>query len=52
MAQITYTSFLLRSPVFCDTEGSIWPLVTSALEHLTPVQAGPLAVGLLRFYKW
>ncbi|XP_065707013.2 BRCA1-associated ATM activator 1 [Patagioenas fasciata] len=40
-----------RSPVFCDTEGSIWPLVTSALEHLTPVQAGPLATGLLRFYK-
>nr|XP_021146130.1 BRCA1-associated ATM activator 1 [Columba livia] len=39
------------SPVFCDTEGSIWPLVTSALEHLTPVQAGPLAAGLLRFYK-
>uniref|UniRef100_A0A8D0ETQ7 BRCA1 associated ATM activator 1 n=1 Tax=Strix occidentalis caurina TaxID=311401 RepID=A0A8D0ETQ7_STROC len=43
--------FLLRSPVFYDTEGSFWTLVTSALEHLTPVQAGPLAVGLLRLYK-
>ncbi|NXJ66717.1 BRAT1 protein, partial [Rostratula benghalensis] len=39
------------SPVFCDSEGSFWALVTSALEHLTPVQAGPLAVGLLRLYK-
>uniref|UniRef100_A0A8D0ESZ1 BRCA1 associated ATM activator 1 n=1 Tax=Strix occidentalis caurina TaxID=311401 RepID=A0A8D0ESZ1_STROC len=39
------------SPVFYDTEGSFWTLVTSALEHLTPVQAGPLAVGLLRLYK-
>lgn len=44
--------FLLRSPVFGDTEGSFWALVTSALEHLTPVQAGPLAVGILRLYKW
>ncbi|XP_068765287.1 BRCA1-associated ATM activator 1 isoform X3 [Struthio camelus] len=40
-----------RSPVFCDTEGSFWALVTSALEHLTPVQAGPLAVGILRLHK-
>ncbi|NXS08597.1 BRAT1 protein, partial [Neodrepanis coruscans] len=40
-----------RSPVFSDTEGSFWALVTSALEHLTPVQAGPLAVGLLRLCK-
>ncbi|XP_010201786.2 BRCA1-associated ATM activator 1 isoform X1 [Colius striatus] len=39
------------SPVFCDTEGSFWALVTSALEHLTPVEAGPLAVGILRLYK-
>ncbi|XP_057272892.1 BRCA1-associated ATM activator 1 isoform X1 [Pezoporus wallicus] len=39
-----------RSPVF-DTEGSFWALVTSALEHLTPVQAGPLAVRILRLYK-
>ncbi|XP_052628895.1 BRCA1-associated ATM activator 1 isoform X2 [Harpia harpyja] len=39
------------SPVFRDTEGSFWALVTSALEHLTPVQAGPLAVGILRLYK-
>uniref|UniRef100_A0A8B9I3P1 BRCA1 associated ATM activator 1 n=1 Tax=Anser brachyrhynchus TaxID=132585 RepID=A0A8B9I3P1_9AVES len=40
-----------RSPVFCDTEGSFWALVTSALEHLTPVQAGPLAVGILSLHK-
>ncbi|NWX95511.1 BRAT1 protein, partial [Nothoprocta ornata] len=40
-----------RSPVFCDPESSFWPLVTSALEHLTPVQAGPLAVGILRLHK-
>uniref|UniRef100_A0A8C0U2S5 BRCA1 associated ATM activator 1 n=1 Tax=Cyanistes caeruleus TaxID=156563 RepID=A0A8C0U2S5_CYACU len=40
-----------RSPVFCGTEGSFWALVTSALEHLTPVQAGPLAVGLLKLCK-
>ncbi|NXF75606.1 BRAT1 protein, partial [Sclerurus mexicanus] len=40
-----------RSPVFCDSEGSFWALVTSALEHLTPVQAGPLAVGLLKLCK-
>ncbi|XP_010190376.1 PREDICTED: BRCA1-associated ATM activator 1, partial [Mesitornis unicolor] len=39
------------SPVFCDTEGNFWALVTSALERLTPMQAGPLAVGLLRLYK-
>ncbi|XP_074775598.1 integrator complex assembly factor BRAT1 isoform X1 [Athene noctua] len=39
------------SPVFCDTEGGIWALVTSALEHLTPVQAGPLAVGIVRHYN-
>ncbi|XP_035757218.1 BRCA1-associated ATM activator 1 [Egretta garzetta] len=39
------------SPVFCDSEGSFWALVTSALEHLTPLQAGPLAVGILRVYK-
>ncbi|NXK54786.1 BRAT1 protein, partial [Chauna torquata] len=40
-----------RSHVFCDTEGSFWAVVTSALEHLTPVQAGPLAVGILRLHK-
>ncbi|XP_054499790.2 integrator complex assembly factor BRAT1 isoform X2 [Agelaius phoeniceus] len=40
-----------RSPAFCGTEGSFWALVTSALEHLTPVQAGPLAVGLLKLCK-
>ncbi|NXE89288.1 BRAT1 protein, partial [Menura novaehollandiae] len=40
-----------RSPVFCGTEGSFWALVTSALEHLTPLQAGPLAVGLLKLCK-
>ncbi|NXG61068.1 BRAT1 protein, partial [Hemiprocne comata] len=39
------------SPVFNGTEGSFWALVTSALEHLTPVQVGPLAVGILKFYK-
>ncbi|KFO86490.1 BRCA1-associated ATM activator 1, partial [Buceros rhinoceros silvestris] len=37
------------SPVFHGSEGSFWALVTSALEHLTPVQAGPLAVGVLKF---
>ncbi|NWR86724.1 BRAT1 protein, partial [Furnarius figulus] len=53
-AQHTLANLLLnvaRSPVFCDTEGSFWALVTSALEHLTPVQAGPLAVGLLKLCK-
>ncbi|NXF01187.1 BRAT1 protein, partial [Smithornis capensis] len=53
-AQHMLASLLLnvaRSPVFSDTEGSFWALVTSALEHLTPVQAGPLAVGLLRLCK-
>uniref|UniRef100_A0A8C3UV29 BRCA1 associated ATM activator 1 n=1 Tax=Catharus ustulatus TaxID=91951 RepID=A0A8C3UV29_CATUS len=40
-----------RSPVLCGTEGSFWALVTSALERLTPVQAGPLAVGLLKLCK-
>ncbi|XP_053937000.1 BRCA1-associated ATM activator 1 isoform X2 [Cuculus canorus] len=39
-----------RSPVFCDT-GSFWALVTSALEHLNPVHAGPLAVGILKLYQ-
>ncbi|NXL56632.1 BRAT1 protein, partial [Chordeiles acutipennis] len=39
------------SPVFSDPEGSFWALVTSALEHLTPVQAGPLAEGILRLYN-
>ncbi|XP_062444480.1 BRCA1-associated ATM activator 1 isoform X2 [Rhea pennata] len=42
---------MARSPVFCDTEGSFWALVTSALERLTPLQAGPLAVGILRLYE-
>ncbi|NXT02866.1 BRAT1 protein, partial [Jacana jacana] len=52
--QHTLAKLLLNmawSPVFCDSEGSFWALVTSALEHLTPVQAGPLAVGLLRLYE-
>ncbi|NWI98384.1 BRAT1 protein, partial [Crypturellus undulatus] len=40
-----------RSPVFGDPESNFWALVTSALEHLTPVQAGPLAVGILRLHK-
>ncbi|NWX11985.1 BRAT1 protein, partial [Aegotheles bennettii] len=39
------------SPVFYESEGSFWALVTSALQHLAPVQAGPLAVGILKFYK-
>ncbi|NXJ89072.1 BRAT1 protein, partial [Corythaixoides concolor] len=39
---------MARSPVFCDSEGSFWALVTSALEHLTPVQVGPLAVGIVK----
>ncbi|KFQ03761.1 BRCA1-associated ATM activator 1, partial [Leptosomus discolor] len=42
---------MARSPVFCDTEGGFWALVTSALERLTPVQAGPLVVGILKLYK-
>ncbi|KAM6077995.1 integrator complex assembly factor BRAT1 isoform 3-T3 [Theristicus caerulescens] len=53
-AQHMLANLLLKmawSPVFCDTEGSFWALVTSALEHLTPMQAGPLAVGILRLYK-
>ncbi|NXG70234.1 BRAT1 protein, partial [Baryphthengus martii] len=53
-AQHMLANLLLRmawSPVFCDSEGSFWLLVTSALEHLTPVQAGPLAAGLLKLYK-
>ncbi|XP_075623514.1 integrator complex assembly factor BRAT1 isoform X1 [Balearica regulorum gibbericeps] len=53
-AQHMLANLLLKmawSPVFSDTEGSFWALVTSALEHLTPVQAGPLAVGVLRLYK-
>ncbi|NXH09209.1 BRAT1 protein, partial [Bucco capensis] len=39
------------SPVFSDTKSHFWTLVTSALKHLTPVQAGPLAVRLLKFFK-
>ncbi|NWH79428.1 BRAT1 protein, partial [Piaya cayana] len=39
-----------RSPVFRDTS-SFWALVTSALEHLNPVHAGPLAVGILKRYR-
>ncbi|KFP78221.1 BRCA1-associated ATM activator 1, partial [Apaloderma vittatum] len=35
------------SPVFGGTEGSIGALVTFALEHLTPLQVGPLAVKIL-----
>lgn len=42
---------MARSPVFHDTEGSFWALVTSALEHLTPVQSSPLAVGILRLHR-
>ncbi|NXL84312.1 BRAT1 protein, partial [Alectura lathami] len=42
---------MARSPVFRDTEGSFWALVTSALEHLTPLQAGPLAVGILKLFQ-
>ncbi|NXU56462.1 BRAT1 protein, partial [Turnix velox] len=47
-------SLLLKmawSPAFCHSEGRFWPLVTCALEHLTPVQAGHLAMGILRLYK-
>ncbi|NXI45895.1 BRAT1 protein, partial [Galbula dea] len=53
-AQHMLATLLLKmawSPVFSDTESHFWTLVTSALEHLTPVQAGPLAVGLLKFCK-
>ncbi|NXW54993.1 BRAT1 protein, partial [Eurystomus gularis] len=53
-AQHMLANLLLKmawSPVFCDSEGSFWMLVTSALEHLTPVQVGHLAVGLLKLYK-
>ncbi|KAM6407581.1 integrator complex assembly factor BRAT1 [Rhynochetos jubatus] len=39
------------SLVCSDTEGRFWALVTTALERLTPVQAGPLAVGILKIYK-
>ncbi|XP_010155161.1 PREDICTED: BRCA1-associated ATM activator 1, partial [Eurypyga helias] len=42
---------MARSPVCSDTEGCFWALVTSALERLTPVQAGPLAVGILKLDK-
>ncbi|NXX47532.1 BRAT1 protein, partial [Tricholaema leucomelas] len=53
-AQCVLAKLLLEmawSPVFYNTEGSFWMLVTSALAHLTPVQAGPLAVGLLKLCK-
>ncbi|NWR75628.1 BRAT1 protein, partial [Centropus unirufus] len=39
-----------RSPVFCNSS-SFWVLVTCALEHLNPVHAGPLAVGILKLYQ-
>ncbi|XP_015732276.1 BRCA1-associated ATM activator 1 isoform X1 [Coturnix japonica] len=42
---------MARSPVFHNTEGHFWALVTSALEHLTPVQSSPLAVGILRLHQ-
>ncbi|KFP04530.1 BRCA1-associated ATM activator 1 [Calypte anna] len=41
-------SNMARSPVFYDAEGNFQGLVTSVLEHLTPVQAGPLAVAVLK----
>ncbi|NXV72097.1 BRAT1 protein, partial [Atlantisia rogersi] len=53
-AQHTLANLLLKmawSPVFSDNGGRFWALVTSALERLTPVQAGPLAVGILSLYK-
>ncbi|KAM6250200.1 integrator complex assembly factor BRAT1 [Porphyrio hochstetteri] len=53
-AQHMLANLLLKmawSPVFSDNSGEFWALVTSALEHLTPVQAGPLAVGILSLYK-
>ncbi|XP_068002753.1 BRCA1-associated ATM activator 1 isoform X2 [Melanerpes formicivorus] len=53
-AQHVLAKLLLKmawSPVFFNPEGSFWMLVTSALAHLTPVQAGPLAVGLLKLCK-
>uniref|UniRef100_A0A8C3LVT8 BRCA1 associated ATM activator 1 n=1 Tax=Chrysolophus pictus TaxID=9089 RepID=A0A8C3LVT8_CHRPC len=39
---------MARSPVFY--EDSFWALVTSALEHFTPVQSSALAAGILRLY--
>ncbi|XP_008945492.1 PREDICTED: BRCA1-associated ATM activator 1, partial [Merops nubicus] len=39
------------SPVIRDSEGNFWTLVTSALQHLAPVQVGRLAVRLLKIYK-
>ncbi|XP_054246992.1 BRCA1-associated ATM activator 1 [Indicator indicator] len=53
-AQHVLAKLLLKmawSPVFFNTESSFWMLVTSALAHLTPIQAGPLAVGLLKLCK-
>ncbi|NXS38769.1 BRAT1 protein, partial [Pomatostomus ruficeps] len=53
-AQSVLANLLLnvaRCPVFSSTEGGFWALVTSALEHLTPAQAGPLAVGLLKLCR-
>ncbi|XP_071617586.1 BRCA1-associated ATM activator 1 isoform X2 [Heliangelus exortis] len=41
-------SNMARSPVFYDAEGNFQGLVSSVLEHLTPVQAGPLAVAVLK----
>ncbi|KAM6319884.1 integrator complex assembly factor BRAT1 isoform 2-T2 [Podargus strigoides] len=42
---------MARSPAFCSLKRRFWALVTSALEHLTPVQAGLLAVGILKLIK-
>ncbi|NXP53543.1 BRAT1 protein, partial [Heliornis fulica] len=53
-AQHKLANLLLKmawSPVFSEADSRFWALVTSALECFTPVQAGPLAVGVLRLYK-
>uniref|UniRef100_A0A8D0G8C2 BRCA1 associated ATM activator 1 n=1 Tax=Sphenodon punctatus TaxID=8508 RepID=A0A8D0G8C2_SPHPU len=39
---------MARSPVFSHPECSLWTLVTCALKRLAPMQAGPLALGVLK----
>ncbi|XP_044289676.1 BRCA1-associated ATM activator 1 isoform X2 [Varanus komodoensis] len=39
---------MARSPAFSSPECSLWRLVALALKNLSPAQAGPLALGLLK----
>lgn len=51
--RINFLSGVLRSsPVLNSSSCGLWETLAQTLSHLSPTQAGPLALGILKLQEW